>query len=188
MQQVGDTGSGASLPVAVDDPSRWRRPGLAPGRRGHGARLREHWDVLLVIALGGALGSLARWVVSSTVGDSEAGIPWATWIENVSGAFLLGGLMVFVLDVWRPSRYVRPFLGVGLLGGYTTFSTYALDARDLLAGGHQLTAAVYVVGTVVTAIAAVWLGVIAARVTILLATAVRRRRAARRSDAREAAG
>ena len=74
------------------------------------------------------------------------GFPWATFIENVSGGFLLGVLMVFLLDVWLPHRYLRPFLGVGVLGGYTTFSTYMLESRDLLAGGRAATAFAYLAG------------------------------------------
>ena len=53
------------------------------------------------------------------------GFPWAIFAVNVSGSFVLGLLMVYVLDVWPPRRFLRPFLAVGLIGGYTTFSTYA---------------------------------------------------------------
>ena len=94
--------------------------------------LKDRWDVLLVIGAGGALGSLARWGVSHLLPWSGDTFPWATFLENVSGGLALGMLMVLLLDVWPPHRYLRPFLGVGLLGGYTTFSTYMLEARDLL--------------------------------------------------------
>ncbi len=55
--------------------------------------------------------------------------PWATFVENVTGAFALGVLVVLAFARWPRSRYLRPFLGVGVLGGFTTFSTYALDIR-----------------------------------------------------------
>ena len=82
------------------------------------ARAREPvWDILLAIAAGGALGGAARFGLNSLWPTSPGGFPWSTFVENVTGALLLGVLVVFLVDVWRPRRYVRPFLGVGLLGG-----------------------------------------------------------------------
>jgi CrcB protein len=127
------------------------------------AAIRSRWDVLLVIAAGGALGSLARWGVGELMPWSGEGFPWATFLENVSGSLVLGALMVFLLDVWPPHRYLRPFLGVGLLGGYTTFSTYVLEARHLLAGGHAPVAMAYLGGSLAAGLAAVWLGIATAR-------------------------
>lgn len=134
-----------------------------------GARPRRplaRWDVLLVISAGGALGSLARWGVGELVPWSGTSFPWATFVENVSGGFALGLLMVFLLEVWPPHRYLRPFLGVGLLGGYTTFSTYLLESRQLLAEGRLATAFGYLGGTLVVGLAAVWLGIAAGRLVV----------------------
>jgi CrcB protein len=125
--------------------------------------LRSRWDVLLVIAAGGALGSLARYGVGELVPWAGDGFPWATFLENISGGLALGVLIVFLLDVWPPHRYLRPFLGVGLLGGFTTFSTYMLESRDLLAGGETATAFAYLAATLVAGLAAVWLGIASAR-------------------------
>lgn len=125
--------------------------------------LRSRWDVLLVVGAGGALGSLARYGVGELVPWSGDGFPWATFIENISGGLALGVLIVFLLDVWPPHRYLRPFLGVGLLGGYTTFSAYMLESRDLFAGGASATAFVYLAGTLVVGLTAVWLGIASAR-------------------------
>jgi CrcB protein len=122
--------------------------------------------VLLVIGLGGALGSLARYGVGRLLPWREDGFPWATFVENVSGGFALGVLLVFLLDVWPPHRYARPFLGVGLLGGYTTFSTYMLETRDLFAGDQAGTAVAYLFGSLVVGLAAVWLGIGSARLTV----------------------
>lgn len=129
--------------------------------------LGPRWDVLIAIAAGGALGSLARWGVGELVPWSGTEFPWATFIENVSGGFALGVLMVFVLDVSPPHRYLRPFLGVGLLGGYTTFSTYMLDARHLLAEGQVPAAFAYLGGSLLAGLVAVWTGIAVARLVAL---------------------
>jgi CrcB protein len=121
--------------------------------------VRHSWDVLAVVGVGGALGSLARWALSEAVPHGEGRVAWATAVENVSGAFLLGLLMVLALGPARSSRYLRPFLGVGVLGGYTTFSTYMLDTRALLAAGHLPAALGYLFGTLVAGLVAVWAGV-----------------------------
>jgi CrcB protein len=121
--------------------------------------LVARWDILLVVALGGALGSVARYGISRAWLAADGTFPAATFLENVSGSLLLGILMVFVLDVWPPSRYVRPFLAVGVLGGYTTFSTYMLDTRSLLAAGHAPLAAAYLFGTLAAGLLAVWVGI-----------------------------
>jgi len=138
--------------------------------------LRSRWDILLVISMGGALGSLARWGVGELVPWSGEDFPWATFIENISGGFLLGVLMVFLLDVLPPRRYLRPFLGVGLLGGYTTFSTYMLETRELLYSDQGVTALVYLGGSLLAGLVAVWLGIGAARSVDRLAQRRRRRR------------
>jgi fluoride exporter len=156
---TADDDSSADLSVDPDVPGEVARA----ARAGVTRVLRERWDILLVIAAGGALGSLGRWAVSEAVPHAADGVAWGTWLENVSGAFLLGLLMVLVLDYWPPHRYVRPFLAVGVLGGYTTFSTYMLDTRGLLAAGRAAAAFGYLAGTLLSGLAAVWVGVVVAR-------------------------
>lgn len=164
------------LPVDPDVPE---EPAPQARARAHGV-LRERWDILLVIAAGGALGSLARWSVTELLPYRPGELAWATALENVTGAFVLGMLMVFVLDVWPTTRYVRPFLGVGVLGGYTTFSTYMLDTRMLLTEGQVSQAFGYVFGTLLAGLLAVWAGVLGARA--LVALQERRRRRKRSGD------
>ena len=134
--------------TSADHPERVPREGLVRGRG----------DVLAVIAVGGALGSTARFGLAVWFTHSPDQIAWSTVIANLTGALLLGLLMVFVNDVWPPNRYVRPFLGVGILGGYTTFSTYMLDARALAAAGQSAAFAGYLLLTLFGGLAAVWLG------------------------------
>lgn len=136
--------------------------------------IRNRWDVLAVIAAGGAVGSVARWSLTVALPHADGQFPWATWWANVSGAFALGALMVFVLDVWAPHRYVRPFLAVGVLGGYTTYSTMMNDTRSLAAAGSPGGAAAYLAASVVAGLAAIWIGIVLAR--LVMAAGDRRRR------------
>lgn len=153
---------------------------MAQARRAVGSR----WDILLAVSAGGALGAAARWGMEQALPLAGEAFPWATFLVNVSGCFALGLLMVFVVDVWSSSRYLRPFLGVGLLGGYTTFSTYALETRSLLATGRQDVAGLYLFGSLAAGLAAVWLGIVGGRLTLLGAATVRRRRVRRARDRR----
>ncbi|HEY0890475.1 MAG TPA: fluoride efflux transporter CrcB [Nocardioides sp.] len=119
---------------------------------------RPRADLSAVIAVGGALGSLGRWGVAELLPDRAAELPWSVLLVNVTGSLLLGVLAALMLTVWRDVRYVRPFLGVGVLGGYTTFSTYALDGHDLLAAGRPAAALAYLAGSVVAGLVAVAVG------------------------------
>jgi len=124
------------------------------------------------VAAGGALGGLGRWGINEVLPTVDDGFPWATLAENAVGGLLLGMLMVFLLDVWAPGRYARPFLGVGVLGGFTTFSTYTSEVRVLLLDGRAPVALAYLFGTAALCLAATWSGLTLAR----SATRVRRTR------------
>jgi len=124
---------------------------------------RAPWRVLGVIAAGGALGAMARYGLAVAMPHHPDQFPWATFVTNVSGCLLIGVLMVLITEVWAAHPLIRPFLGVGVLGGFTTFSTYTVDVQQLVATGHARTGLVYLAGTLVAAIAAVYLGVTAAR-------------------------
>jgi CrcB protein len=123
----------------------------------------RRWDVALAIAAGGAVGGTMRHAVSLVFDARFEGFPWGTFVENVTGCLLLAVLMVYLIEVWPPSRYVRPFLGVGVLGGFTTFSTYMNETRELLLDGRAVIAFSYVAATLVAGILATWLGLGATR-------------------------
>jgi CrcB protein len=106
-----------------------------------------------VIALGGGLGSVARYGVSRAWPAGHETVPWATLSINVLGSLLLGMLVVAVTEIWRPHRLIRPMLGTGVLGGYTTFSTFAVEARGLSAQTAALYIALSVIGGVAAAVA-----------------------------------
>lgn len=96
--------------------------------------------LLLVVAAGGALGSLARYAVSVAVPHDPTELPIATLLVNVVGCLLLGVLV----GGWPAARWGRPFLGTGVLGGFTTFSAFALEIDRLL--DHRPGVAVAYVG------------------------------------------
>lgn len=119
--------------------------------------------VVAVVALGGALGATGRYAVSRWWPAAAGGFPWATFSVNAVGCAVIGVFMVVITDVWGAHRLVRPFFGTGVLGGFTTFSTYAVDIQKLVDSGHARTALAYLAATPCAALAAVWLAVTATR-------------------------
>ena len=102
--------------------------------------------LVAVVALGGMVGTTARWALTSAVGTTSSGFPTATLIENVVGSFLLGALLEALLrrgDETPGRRVLRLGLGTGMLGGFTTFSSLAIELQRLLAAGQVTTAVVY---------------------------------------------
>jgi fluoride exporter len=108
--------------------------------------------IFLAVALGGALGAVLRWALGDAVPDG-AGFPWTTFVVNVTGSLVLGLLPVF--DAVRRRRVLAAGLGPGLLGGYTTLSTYSEQTRALLADGQTTTALLYLLGTLAACLVAV---------------------------------
>jgi CrcB protein len=144
-----------------------------PAHRGLRGLVRGRGQVLAVIAAGGALGSLGRWSLGEVLSHDRGAFALSTLVANVSGALALGVLMVLVLEVWPPTRLVRPFLGVGVLGGYTTFSTSMLDTEEMLRAGRPGLAAAYLFATLGLGLVASWSGVV---ITRAAAEAAHRRR------------
>ncbi|WP_433469631.1 fluoride efflux transporter FluC [Spirillospora sp. CA-128828] len=126
---------------------------------------RAPWRILAAVAAGGVLGALARYGLSSAFPYRAGGFPWVVFLVNVSGCLAIGALMVLVTETWRVHPLVRPFLGVGVLGGFTTFSTYVVDIQNAVAAGAPLVALSYLGGTLVAALAAVFAGVRLARLS-----------------------
>jgi CrcB protein len=137
--------------VELRRPRRRREPRRAP------------WALFGAVSAGGVLGACARHAVDLAWPHASAGFPWATFMINVSGCLLIGVLMVLIADVWSAHRLLRPFLGVGVLGGYTTFSTYTVDVQRLVAAGAAPTGLLYLAGTALAALAAVYVGVAVTR-------------------------
>lgn len=111
--------------------------------------------VVGVIALGGVLGAVARYEAGQWWPTRAGTFPWTTFGINVLGCALIGVLLVLVTDVFTRQRLLRPLLGTGVLGGFTTFSTYAVDIQRLVATDHAGLALADLVATVLAALAAV---------------------------------
>ncbi|WP_344157657.1 CrcB family protein [Nocardioides koreensis] len=166
--------------------------GRRPVEPGHGPvdpdadlrepRQRREWTahrwVLPTIAVGGMLGASARHGLELAWPVQAGEIPWATFMTNLGGCALIGLLMVYVVELGAGHPLLRPFVGVGVLGGFTTFSTYAVQTTDLTDAREPALALVYLFGTVAGALVAVMLGIFLGRTVLVLL-----RRAARRSRA-----
>lgn len=112
----------------------------------------------LLAALGGAVGALARWGVTLALPRTSGDWPWATLVVNLAGCLLLG-VLLGVLEELRPDDVrLRALLGTGVLGGFTTFSAFAVEVADLVGAGSVLVAAGYVVASVAGGVLAVGLG------------------------------
>jgi CrcB protein len=130
-----------------------------PRARSSGPDLR----VLLAVAVGGMVGATLRYKLATLIHVPAGGFPWATFWTNMSGALVLGFLVVLLIERFPPTRYVRAFAGTGVLGAYTTFSTFSVETDVLVKDGHAGVAVAYVVASLVVGLAAAWAGVVLAR-------------------------
>lgn len=130
-----------------------RRRLLGPGELG----------LLAGIALGGVVGALLRDVVLWAWPPPPGGFPWSTFVVNVSGSRVLRFLLVGLAERFPRGRLVRAVVGTGVMGAYTTFSTFVVEAAQLVRSGHAATAVVYLVASLTAGLVAVVVGVAAAR-------------------------
>ena len=115
--------------------------------------------VVLGVALGGALGATARYVIDRFIEQrSDAVFPWSIFTINVTGCFLIGLISAALVDRHHLPAWVRVGLVVGVVGGYTTFSTFAQEALDLGTIHHVAIAAAYIAASVGVGMAAVYAG------------------------------
>ena len=115
--------------------------------------------VIVGVALGGALGASGRYLLDHLIEQRSFAIfPWATFTINVSGCLLIGLITEALVDRHHLPAWIRVGLVMGVIGGYTTFSTYAQEALSLFDAHDAAVALAYTLGSVVTGIAAVFLG------------------------------
>lgn len=122
---------------------------------------------MAAIALGGALGTAARYGIERAAVPAPLGFPWATWTVNVLGSFVLGVVVTLVVERWPRDRYLRPLVAVGFCGGFTTFSTLAVEVDQRIQHGRGALAAVYLVATLVAGLVAAFAGITVSRGRLL---------------------
>lgn len=142
-------GSGRPAEPSIVDPDIDPRD---PAQRPEALR----WDLLAAIAVGAILGAEARYGVASAWPHHDQQFPWSTLLINTSGCLLIGVLMAVLAQLPAPHRLTRPFLGVGVLGGYTTYSAFAVEVQRLLSH-RPLMALYYAAATVLACAVAIWL-------------------------------
>lgn len=119
---------------------------------------------LMMIALGGALGAVSRFLLGNAVSKAVgSALPYGTFVINVIGCFAMGLLMTLIVDREMLPAAWRLFLCVGFLGGFTTFSSFGYEALMMLTEGRLLVVLAYVGGSVALGLVAAGLGVLCAR-------------------------
>ncbi|MEP6830891.1 MAG: fluoride efflux transporter CrcB [Rhizomicrobium sp.] len=117
------------------------------------------WGVLSMVALGGALGSLVRYLVAGAVQPAWwPGFPFGIFVVNITGGLAMGLITALTALKLNLAPEMRAFLTTGILGGYTTFSTFSLDSAMLMQRGAYAQAGAYVIGSVVLSILALFAG------------------------------
>ncbi|MDE1147563.1 MAG: fluoride efflux transporter CrcB [Azospirillaceae bacterium] len=122
---------------------------------------------IVAVAVGGALGSVMRYLsqvwLARWLGN---GFPWGTLFVNVAGSLVMGILVEAAAKAWSPSPEFRTFLTVGVLGGFTTFSSFSLDVGTLVERGDFAPALVYFAATLVVGVGSLFLGMALVRVVV----------------------
>ncbi|MEV0979417.1 fluoride efflux transporter CrcB [Streptomyces sp. NPDC049915] len=134
-----------------------------PAAPRHRTAWRGQLPVVAVVALGGGCGAAARYGAGLAWPAAGGGFPWTTLWINITGCAVMGVFTVLITEALAAHKLVRPFFGTGVLGGFTTFSTYAVDVQQLIDHGHARTALVYLAATPLAALTAVWLAATATR-------------------------
>jgi len=124
---------------------------------------RAQPDVLAAIALGGIVGATARYELAQALPTSPGTFPWATFWTNMSGSLALGFLLVLLLHRTRQHRLLRPFLATGILGAFTTMSTYLVETAVLIKDGHATVGVTYALASVVVGLLLAFAGMVGAR-------------------------
>lgn len=123
--------------------------------------------MVIWVAAGGAVGAVARYLVMGGVARLwGASFPWGTLTVNVVGSLVLGILVELLALKWSAAEGMRAFLVIGVLGAYTTFSTFSLDVAVLYERGALAAAAAYIIASVVLSVAAMFAGLALARAAL----------------------
>jgi CrcB protein len=123
-------------------------------------------------ALGGVLGALGRWALGAALPHSPGAWPWSTLLVNLAGCLLIGALLAVLLARFPRSPWLRPFLAVGVLGGFTTFSTFAVDVVAMTREDRAPLAVAYVLTSVLGGVLAVVVGLLLGRAAVRAAETI----------------
>ena len=127
---------------------------------------RHRPGVVAVIAVGRAVGALARYGVANLVSVAPDSFPWATLVINLTGSIALGAVVGAVLPRFASNPYLKPLLATGFLGAYTTFSTFSTEIVLRVKDGHPGLAAVYALASLAGGISAATVGLTLGRRTL----------------------
>lgn len=130
---------------------------------GPGAATMQRMRTVVAVAIAGALGALARWGIGAWFGQRFPSFPWGTMVINVSGSFILGVMFAVLVERNIGSAILRVALMTGLMGAYTTFSTFSLETFRLFEDGATGSALANIGFSVLLGLLGVWLGVTAGR-------------------------
>lgn len=128
--------------------------------------MRPQWIIVVSLAFGGALGAIARYAISLGLPTDAGRFPWGTFFINVSGSFVLGFLLIMLIEQFPQGRLARPVIGTGFVGAYTTFSTFMVESVELVRAGDPETALAYLGASLVVGLAAVFIGMTGARMVL----------------------
>ena len=120
-------------------------------------------EVVLVVGLGGAVGAILRWWVGVLMSHLLAPVFLGTLVVNLAGSFLVGVLLIWFQGKLPINDVLRTGIVVGLLGGFTTYSAFSMEAVNMMMAGFYGRASAYVVVTVVVCLMGTWAGVMLGR-------------------------
>jgi fluoride exporter len=126
---------------------------------------RSELKTLVAVCLGAMLGAAGRYFIERAWPTGLDSFPWSTLLINASGSLALPFVVVAAVEAWPDAWLLRPALGTGVLGGFTTFSTFALEQRQLFGDGALATGLIYLASTFALCTLAAWLGLHIARRT-----------------------
>jgi CrcB protein len=117
------------------------------------------YAVIAWVALGGAIGSAVRYLIADWIQSAAwEGFPFGIFVVNITGGLVMGILTELMALKWNVSLEMRAFLTTGILGGYTTFSTFSLDSALLIERGAYASAVLYIAGSAILSVAALFAG------------------------------
>ncbi|MET8627214.1 fluoride efflux transporter CrcB [Kitasatospora sp. NPDC004669] len=152
-----------ALDDTAEGPARTGPPAAAAAVRGRPPVLRGQGPAVAVVAVGGAIGAVARYAAGLGRETGPTAFPWTTLLINVVGCAVIGVFLVAITEGRPAHPLLRPFFGTGVLGGFTTFSTYSVDIRRLLEAGRLGPGLAYLGLTLLGALGAVWAAAVLTR-------------------------